>query len=430
MWGGLECSVVRVGDGLRDQFHETLHAQRGVRDLEAVAALGLRVLRYPVSWERVSPDHPDEFDWHWHDSQLRAMRWLDIRPILGLVHHGGGPHRTSLEDPLFPEKLAAFAGRVAQRYPWVQDWTPVNEPLTTARFSALYGHWYPHRADEASFLRMVVNQCRAVLLSMRAIRQAVPGARLVQTEDLGCVLARPALQHQAEYENQRRWLSFDLLLGRVTPAEAWYGKLLAAGVPRAHLDAFLEADVGPVLLGLNHYVTSERFLDDRLHLYPAAMHGGNGYQAYVDTEAARVPLPAGSTGWLPRLREAVQRYPGLPAAVTEAHLGCCEPEHQLRWLDECWQAVLTLRREGHDLRAVTAWSLFGAVDWTSLLIERRGDYEPGVFDVRAGGAPRETMLGQAVRAYSRRGTFQHEALAEQGWWSRPDRFHPGLRLAG
>src|SRR4051812_7334331 len=143
LWGGLECSVVRVGDHLRDQFRETGHHDR-LADLAAVANLGIRTLRYPVSWERVAPDDPSLCDWAWHDTRLAELRRLGIAPILGLVHHGSGPARTSLLDPLFPEKLAEFAQQVARRYPWVEDWTPVNEPLTTARFSGLYGHWYPH----------------------------------------------------------------------------------------------------------------------------------------------------------------------------------------------------------------------------------------------------------------------------------------------
>ena len=43
--------------------------------------------------------------------------------------------------------LAQHAENVARRYPWLEMFTPVNEPLTTARFSGLYGHWYPHRHD-------------------------------------------------------------------------------------------------------------------------------------------------------------------------------------------------------------------------------------------------------------------------------------------
>ena len=64
-----------------------------------------------------------------------------------------GPRSTSLVDPAFAEGLAAFARAVAERYPWVEDFTPVNEPLTTARFSGLYGHWYPHGRDDLTFAR-------------------------------------------------------------------------------------------------------------------------------------------------------------------------------------------------------------------------------------------------------------------------------------
>jgi dTDP-4-dehydrorhamnose reductase len=42
---------------------------------------------------------------------------------------------------------------VAARYPWLRDYTPVNEPLTTARFSGLYGVWYPHHRNTHSFVR-------------------------------------------------------------------------------------------------------------------------------------------------------------------------------------------------------------------------------------------------------------------------------------
>jgi dTDP-4-dehydrorhamnose reductase len=116
---------------------------------------------------------------------MLELRHQGIEPILGLVHHGSGPGYTSLADPQFPEKLARYAGQVARRYPWVRDWTPVNEPLTTARFSGLYGFWYPHAETEADFLRILFNECRGVMLAMRAIRETLPDARLVQTEDLG-----------------------------------------------------------------------------------------------------------------------------------------------------------------------------------------------------------------------------------------------------
>ena len=34
---------------------------------------------------------------------------------------------------------------VAERYPWLDAYTPINEPLTTARFCGLYGLLVPAR---------------------------------------------------------------------------------------------------------------------------------------------------------------------------------------------------------------------------------------------------------------------------------------------
>ena len=150
------------------------------------------------------------------------LRERGIKVIGGLLHHGSGPKYTDLLDPDFPRKLADYAARVAERYPWIEMWTPVNEPLTTARFSGLYGHWYPHGRDYPTFLRALVNQCKGTLEAMRAIRRAIPGARLVQTEDLGKTFSTAPLRYQAAHENERRWLSLDLLCGRVDVRHIWH----------------------------------------------------------------------------------------------------------------------------------------------------------------------------------------------------------------
>src|SRR5678816_2034165 len=122
---------------------------------------------------------------------MERLRALGIDPIVGLAHHGSGPFGTSLLDDGFAEGLAAFARTVAERYPWVGRYTPVNEPLTTARFSALYGVWYPHVCDDAAFLRATLHQVRATRLAMEAIRDVRNDAQLVQTEDLGRTHATP-----------------------------------------------------------------------------------------------------------------------------------------------------------------------------------------------------------------------------------------------
>ena len=105
----------------------------------------------------------------------------------------------------------AVARAVAERYPWVDAYTPVNEPLTTARFSALYGHWHPHSRDSKTFIRVLLTQIRAVVTAMHAIREINRDAQLIQTEDLGKTFSTRQLAYQAEFENERRWLTYDLL---------------------------------------------------------------------------------------------------------------------------------------------------------------------------------------------------------------------------
>src|SRR5260221_871005 len=209
LWGGIECTVNRLGDRYVDQIALTGHDRRA-DDLARIARLGMRTLRYPVLWERVVRD-----GWSWCDDRLAELRHLKIRPIVGLLHHGSGPPDTDLLDAALPQGLAAHAAAVAARYPWVEDWTPVNEPLTTARFSGLYGLWYPHGRDDRSFVAMLLNQIGAIRAAMAAIRDIIPTARLLQTEDLGHTHATAPLAYQAAFENARRRLSLDLLTGRV-----------------------------------------------------------------------------------------------------------------------------------------------------------------------------------------------------------------------
>ncbi len=421
LWGGHECTVNRVGDRWFDQTVRTGHEHR-LDDLDRFSSLGVTTLRYPVLWERVSPAAPEVRDWSWTDARLGRMRELGIAPIAGLVHHGAGPAYTHLLDGGFAPGLASHARAVAERYPWIDSYTPVNEPLTTARFSGQYGHWHPHGRDETAFLHALVNEIEATRAAMKAIREVNPRARLVQTDDIGHAFATDPLLHQSAYENERRWITFDLLCGRVTPDHVMWRFFHANGLAD-RVAGLVDDPCPPDVMGLNYYLSSERFLDHRLDLYPAHLHGGNGRDRYVDIEAVRAVLP-GVMGLERLLLLAHERY-GLPLAVTEAHNGCTRDE-QMRWLFEQWEACEAARAQGVDVRALTAWSLLGAVDWNSLLTRDAGHYEPGVWDVRGDGPPRETALADVCRRLSGGVADARPPAAEgPGWWSRDIRLcHP------
>jgi dTDP-4-dehydrorhamnose reductase len=412
----MECTVNRVGDRYFDQIERTGHASRP-DDIDRLASLGGKTTRYPVLWERTAPDPSGAPDFRWAEERLSLLRSRGVRPIVGFMHHGSGPRYTSLLDPEMPEKLATYATAFAERFPWVDAYTPVNEPLTTARFSALYGHWYPHERSAFSFARAMLNQCRATALAMRAIRRVNPAAQLVQTEDLGDVRSSKMLAYQAKFENTRRWLTFDLLFGRVTRSHPMWGYLKWAGVPAKELDRLPEHACPPDILGLNYYVTSERFLDGRLDRYPPALHGGNGRHRYVDVEAVRV-CEDGLLGPAALLKKAWSRYQ-IPIAVTEAHMGCTR-EEQMRWILEVWRGAERARLEGANVVAVTMWAVLGSFDWNSLVTREGGHYEPGAFDIR-GPRPRETALARMARELAAGRELQHPVLSAPGWWRRSAR---------
>jgi dTDP-4-dehydrorhamnose reductase len=252
---------------------------------------------------------------------------------------------------------------------------------------------------------------------MAAIRNVRPDAKLVQTEDVGKTHATEPLQYQAELENERRWLSYDLLTGTLTPDRLLWSWLVGIGVDEDELAWFLERPCPPDVVGINHYLSGERFIDERVERYPLDAHGGNGRHDYADVLAARV-LGRGADGPATILREAWERY-RLPIAVTEAHNGCTR-EEQLRWLREVWDAAHAVRAGGADVRAVTVWSLFGAYGWSDLCRSGIDSYEPGAFDLRA-PSPRPTALAAMTRALATTGRFEHPALEGPPWWLRSDR---------
>jgi dTDP-4-dehydrorhamnose reductase len=417
LWGGLECTVNRVRDDYFSQMDRNGHAGR-LQDIERFASLGIQAIRYPVLWERTAPDGIDKADWSWADERLPALRDLGVNPIVGLIHHGSGPRHTSLVDPAFPDQLAEYAGAVAARYPWVEHYTPVNEICTTARFSGLAGVWYPHGGDEATFIRALLIQCRATVLSMRAIRAVNPHAKLVQTDDLSKTYGTPEMQDIANYFNERRWLAWDLLCGMVDTGHKLWDYLLESGATADELRWFRDNPCPPDVIGVNYYVTSERWLDHRPERYPESHRHVYRGVAHADIEAPRA-LATPTPGVAPLLMETWERY-GIPIAITEAHIDA-NREDQLRWLVEIWNAALKARQQGADIRAVTVWALLGSFDWNSLVTACHGYYEPGPFDVRS-PTPRPTALATLMRELASKRALSNPVLQGEGWWRRPGRF--------
>ena len=192
------------------------------------------------------------------------------------------------------------------------------------------------------------------------------------------------------------------------------------------MDFFSANPCPPDIVGINYYVTSERYLDENLEFYPRDTHGGNGRHRYADDAAVRARIE-GIAGVYSHIVEAWQRYQ-TPVALTEVHLGCTLDE-QLRWFMEMWRACVRARNENCDVRAMTVWALLGSFDWDVLVTYQSGTYEPGAFDLR-GGAPRPTAIASAIRELTQGRPFYHPALENDGWWRRPSRLRFPLELTG
>ena len=373
-WASPEPTIARISENQwRDQLAETGHDGR-LQDIDLLASLGVAASRYPVLWER------DDFAWA--RPRLERLREGGVEPIVTLLHHGSGPAHTSLVDPQFPQLFAEYAGAAAREFPWVRRWTPINEPLTTARFATLYGHWYPNLRDDRAFGVAITNEARAIQLAAERIRAHVPDAEIMITEDLqGFRAADAAAENDAAFYRERSFLSTELVIGRVTREHAlWRYLTETAGVSAATLREIAEHALEPHVIGWNWYPYSERVL---------SRQGGE----LIDVGA--VTLKDYRISPRPLLRDAYRRL-GLPQAIAEVHLHATE-DARAAWLLARYDDALALRDEGIPIVAVGAWAAFGMIDWDSLLLERRGIAEDGIFTFSPAGLPQETAVSRTLR---------------------------------
>jgi dTDP-4-dehydrorhamnose reductase len=405
-WASPEPTVARI-DALtvRDQLAETGHDVRA-DDAERIAALGVTGSRVPVLWERVAPGDAATFDVREPARRLAALRALGVEPIVTLLHHGSGPRYTDLLDPAFPALFAAFADAAARAFPWVRRWTPINEPLTTARFSALYGVWYPNVRDDRAFGRAIVHETLAQQAAMRAIRAVIPNAEFVLTEDLQrFTAADDGVADYVAFLRERTFLSVELVAGRVDGAHPLRAFLRdRCGVSEDAFATMQRDATPPDLVAFNHYPHSER------HIFSMDGAAGDVPAVYVAGE------PSPQVG--PLLRAAAARLQ-LPLAIGEVHINAPAAE-RVRWFAQHLDDVLAVRADGVDLRAIGAWAAFGMVDWHSLLRTRARVIEDGIYTFAGpNGTPEPTLLADALRVVTGGGTLADTGV--RGWWERPER---------
>lgn len=261
---GIENSspVVRGPDGRKlrvDQMIASGHDRRWREDFRLVHELGIRCLRYGPPYHRTHLG-PGSYDWSFADETFAELRRLEIVPIADLCHFGLPDWLGDFQNPDFPRYFAEYAEAFARRYPWIWLYTPVNEMLVTAEYSALRGYWNEQLADDRAFVTALTHVVDANVRASEAIcRTGEPW--FVQSETTRYYHPRdPEATAWSGHLNEHRFLSLDLNYGRM-PCQEMVDYLLANGMPRARFDAFMQGGVRPrCIMGTDYYEGSEQIV--------------------------------------------------------------------------------------------------------------------------------------------------------------------------
>lgn len=353
---GIENSCPTIGHGSirRDQMRECGHYQRWREDFALVRQLGIGYLRYGVPLYASWPG-PDRYDWTFADQAFAELRRLDIGPIADLCHFGVPDWLGDFQNPDFPVQFARYAAAFAQRYPWVQLYTPVNEMYACALYSALLGYWNEQQRSERAFVNALRHLVLANLLAMRAILDVRPDAIFVQSESSQYFHPDgPDAMAQAERLNGRRFLALDLNYGRRVDSEM-YEYLMDHGMSRAEYHGFAQLSVkNHCIMGTDYY-------------------GANEFE--VDAQGA-VRSAAERYGYALIAREYYDRY-RLPMLFSETNLDQGRRGTEaVDWLHRQWAQVLALARDGVPVVGFTWYPLTDQVDWDIALRAQRGRVNP------------------------------------------------------
>src|SRR5881227_3400661 len=324
---GIENSIPTINHGQTriDEMEVCGHYERWREDFDCVQEIGINFLRYgpPIHKTYLGPN---KFDWEFADQTFAELRRRDITPIVDLCHFGVPDWMGNFQNPDFPRLFAAYAGEFAERYPWVQLYTPINEMFICAVFSAKYGWWNEQKKDDKSFVTAIKHLVKANIMGMIEILKRRHDAIFIQSES-------------SEYY---------------------------------HADS-------PAAIGRDEY---EWFLNHRLKQH--CIFGNDYYQlnehrVFADGHT----VAAGETfGYAEITRQYYNRY-RLPVMHTETNLW--EGPHgdeAVKWLWKEWANVLRLRNVGIPTVGFTWYSLTDQVDWDTALREQNGNVNPlGLFDL-------------------------------------------------
>ena len=375
---GIENSYPTIDQGRTrvDQMEASGHYDRWREDFDLVQELAIGHLRYGPPIHRTWTG-PDRYDWSFADETFCDLRARRIIPIVDLCHFGLPDWLGNFQNPDFPGQFARYARAFAERYPWVQLYTPVNEMFICATFSARYGWWNEQMTGDRPFVNALKHIVKANVLAMKTILEVRDDALFVQSESSEYFHAEsPAAIGPAEILNAQRFLSLDLNYGRRIDSEM-YEFLMDNGMTREEYHFFLGNRLKQhCILGNDYYWTNE---------HRVAPDGTTRASGEI-------------FGYSEITRQYHARYM-LPTMHTETNLRQGpEGDEAVSWLWKQWANLLRLRNDGIPMIGFTWYSLTDQVDWDTALREKNGRVTPvGLYDLDRRIRPVGAAYRQLIR---------------------------------
>jgi beta-glucosidase len=359
---GIENSIPTIKNGTvrMDEFEKCGHYIHWKKDFQLVKEMGITFLRYGSPLYRCFLGK-DKYDWSFTDETFSELRRLDIAPIADLCHFGVPDWIGDFQNPEFPTLFASYARAFAERFPWVQLYTPVNEMYICAAFSALHGWWNEQGTTDKTFVTALKHIVKANVLAMHAILEVRADALFIQSESSEYYHAEnPQAIKPAELLNARRFLSLDMNYGRRVDSDM-YEYLMDNGMTRDEYHFFLEHHLKQhCIMGNDYYITNEHRVSEE----GISRGAGEIFGYHVITS------------------QYYDRYQ-IPVMHTETNLSQGpRGDEAVNWLWKEWANVLRVRNDGFPIVGFTWYSLTDQVDWDTALCENNGTINPlGLFDL-------------------------------------------------
>jgi beta-glucosidase/6-phospho-beta-glucosidase/beta-galactosidase len=357
---GIENSYPTINiDGKKtrvDEMEKTGHYKFWRQDFQLVKEMDIEFLRYGPPYFSTHTA-PGQYNWAFSDDTFNELKKLGITPLVDLCHFGVPDWIGDFQNPDFPKYFAEYAKAFAVRYPHIQFYTPVNEIFIAATFSAQYGWWNECLSSDRTFVTALKNLCKANILAMQAILEVNNDATFIQSESSEYFHAEdPSCREQADFLNEKRFLSLDLSYGHPVNVPM-YKYLLANGMTDEEYQWFEKSYIkARCIMGNDYYVTNEHMV----HADGSTSASGEIFGYYIITQ------------------QYYARY-NLPVMHTETNIR--EP-HSVNWLKKEWANLYRFKQDGFPIVGFTWYSLIDQVDWDSALCVNKGNIDAlGLYDI-------------------------------------------------